>query len=156
VTLRLRAIRPREFPLATDNMLALIDEELGRRGFAGGVIEDLANYPAALPWKGPTPKSGPRKDGRRTGTLGRNWRIVRLERTRARRSVEVANQTPYAVYVEGPPRGGQGQRQTANMRERGWPNITAVARKRWAEHQPIIVRILAQRDPRLRRRPMPR
>jgi hypothetical protein len=42
------------------------------------------------------------------------------------------------------------------MREKGWPNITEVARRRWAEHRPIIVRILAQRDGRLRSRPMPR
>lgn len=151
MALRIVAIRPRSEPFATDPF-ALIDEELGRRGFAGDCIRDLAEYPPFKPWRSRTPKSGPRKGGRRTGTLGKGWRIARIERSANRRSVEVDNGVAYAVHVEGPRRGQRGRRQTAVMRERGWPTVTEVAQRNWRKRQPIIVRILTQGDPRVRNR----
>ena len=39
------------------------------------------------------------------------------------------NNTPYAVHVQGPPDGGKGARQTANMAERGWPNVKDVGQE---------------------------
>jgi hypothetical protein len=167
MALRVRALRPREFPIATSNFAALIDEELGRRGFAGDVISDMSDYPPQQ-ITGQRQSLGRRAGARqakrtvihrgyvRTGQYGRNWRISRIERTRARRSVEVSNLIPYAVYVGGPARGAVGLRQTAVMREKGWSNISEVSRRRWAQHRPLIVRIIAQRDDRLRRTPMPR
>lgn len=79
----------------------------------------LQAYPPAQPWKGPTPMSGLRKGGRRTGTLGRNWKIA----GRTVNSIEIRNTTPYGVHVQGDPKGGRGSRQTPNMAARGWPNI---------------------------------
>lgn len=148
--LRFEAIRPRTLPIAT-NVDDLIDEELGRRGFAGAVVSDLSNYPAAQPWKSRPPTKGPRKGGRRTGTLGRNWRIGRITRQRNRRSIEVVNRTDYAVHVQGPAWGPKNRRQTAEMKSRNWPNVSEVGQARWREFRPIIVRILEARDPRLRR-----
>lgn len=100
--------------------------------FAFEAQRDLQKYPAAQPWKSTPPKSGPRKDGRRTGTLGKNWGITAKTGT----SITVSNHTPYASYVQGPKdKGGREGGQIANMRERGWPNVSDVgeaAKKRAA------------------------
>lgn len=58
---------------------------------------------------------------KRTGTLGRNWKIEEKTAT----SILVVNGTKYAVYVEGPETGpAPGTRQARAMAERGWPSIT--------------------------------
>lgn len=152
--LRLIAIQPSRLPMA-DNTMELVEAQIGALGFARDVINDLANYPPAQPWTSRPPRTGPRAGGRRTGTLGRNWRLpssLRTVRRGTERRVEVVNLTEYAVYVQGPPDGPEGARQTPVMAARNWPNITEVAQRRWAEHEGVVVRIITQQDPRLRRR----
>lgn len=119
------------------NAADLLRRELGAVGFAGDVLGDLANYPAQQP-----------TTYRRTGTLGRGWRI-RGPSGSGRIIVEVSNRTPYAVHVQGPTRGAKGERQTAVMRSKNWPAITTVARNRWRQRRAAIVRILNHQDKRL-------
>lgn len=82
-------------------------------------MRQMQDYPGAQPWKNPPPKSGPRKDGRRTGNYGRNWRV----RNKTKTSREIVNDVPYAVWVGGRT-DGSGPKQTANMAQRGWTSIT--------------------------------
>lgn len=140
--IEVRAIRATDEVIATDNLIALIDEQLGQLNFAGNVIRDMSDYPPQQPTV-----SG----YRRTGTLGRDWRIRRRIRTRNRRGVQVSNLVDYVAYVEGPRRGPVGVRQTREMRRRGWPRIDDVVRRRWdRQTRRDIVTILTQRSPRLR------
>lgn len=85
----------------------------------------LQAYPPAQPWKNP-PKSGIRKGGKRTGDLGKNWRIGRPTQT----YIEVRNNTPYGSYVQGPTdKSGKAGGQTAVMAARGWPSVTDVGKQ---------------------------
>lgn len=90
--------------------------------FGAAAHNYLRIYPPWLPWKNP-PKTGPRAGGKRTGTLGRNWTqsFVRTARGTGSlpsliMSVQVANKTPYASYV-------QGTTQTRVMQARGWSKV---------------------------------
>lgn len=83
----------------------------------------LKEYPAAQPWKGPTPKSGPRAGGRRTGNLGRSWKST----VQSGQSVTVESNVPYASYVQGSPG------QTGNMKARGWKTTKDIAEEAWKE-----------------------
>lgn len=151
--LRLQAVVPKRAPIAS-GIHVLLQQALGPVGFQGAVISDLSDYPAARPWKSRPPRTGPRAGGRRTGTLGRNWR-PRGPRLTARGLVaEAANDTEYGIHVEGPPRGPARRRQTKVMRDRGWPNVTDVGQKQWRRTRPEVVRILTQRDSRLRPPPL--
>ena len=140
-TLAVRAILPRRAPVATTNVFKLVERELGALGFAGDMIRAMADYPAQQP-----------TSYVRTGTLGRGWKINRRIRGRNATSVEVANRVRYAVHVQGPSRGRKGRRQTRVMKRKGWPNITAESKKVWRRHRPGIIRIITQRDPRVRGR----
>jgi len=128
----------------------LLDEALGQTGFAGRALRSLADYPPAKPWKGRTPSRGPRKGGRRTGNLGRNWRLLTPATNRGTRVWGTTNRTRYGIYVQGPQPGVIRQRQTPNMRDRGWPNITRVGRQTWTFYGYRVRRILMQDDPRIR------
>ena len=139
--LAVRAIRIRRPPVATDTVFKLVQRELGLAGFAGDMIRAMANYPAQQP-----------TSYRRTGNLGRGWKIGRRVRSRQTTSIEVLNRVRYAVRVQGPRRGRKGRRQTAAMRQRGWPDITTESKRVWRRHRPGIIRIITQRDPRVRRR----
>lgn len=116
---QLSAILPKNGTRASAG-LAGMRSILDTFGFEGQ--RRLQKYPAAQPWKGPTPKSGLRKGGRRTGTLGRNWKLA----AKSKYSITIQNMTPYGVHVQGPPDGPRGARQTANMAARGWPNVKTV------------------------------
>lgn len=139
--LSVRAIRLRRPPVATDQVFKLVERELGLVGFAGDMIRAMANYPTQQP-----------TSYRRTGNLGRGWKIGRRVRARQTTSVEVLNRVSYAAHVQGPRKGRKGRRQTAVMRRKGWPNITTESKRVWRKHRPGIVRIITQRDPRVRRR----
>ncbi len=140
--------KPKE-PIADPS--ALLEQILGSAGFSGRVNRELATYPPAQPWKSRVPKKGPRKGGRRTGTLGRNWRIY-VEQRRDTWQFGTRNRTAYAIHVEGPVPGEEKRRQTQTMRDRGWPNITRVGRQAWVLYNYRVRRVLMQRDPNLRYR----
>lgn len=146
--MRVVAIRPRGEIIATQNLQKLIDAELGLRGFAGEMIRVMADYPAFIPWTSTPPKSGPRRGGRRTGNLGRGWRMRRT----AALAYEVTNRVPYVGFVQGFRRGRP--RQTAVARSRNWQQIDTETQRVWHRrgYRRNIVRILTQRDPRLDRR----
>lgn len=142
--IRVIAITASDEVIATSNLQSLLDDELGRRNFAGNIIRDMSDYPTQLPTV-----SG----YIRTGDYGRNWRISRRIRTANRRGIEVANRIGYSTYVGGPRRGPVGLRQTREMRRRHWTSIDEAVRRHWTQRsEPRIVRILTQRDLRLRRR----
>ncbi|KKM07536.1 hypothetical protein LCGC14_1732910 [marine sediment metagenome] len=139
----------KEQAIGTANLEALIDVQLAQSGFAGNMIREMADYPAAKPWKGPTPKKGLRKGGRRTGGLGRGWKLSTHKRGRL---IIVDNKVVYGIHVQGPRPGKRGKRQTKVMRDRNWPNITDTTKRVWRAPRRAIIRILQQRDSRIRRR----
>lgn len=146
--LQLVAINPRPKAVIA-NIEQRLDEILGAgAGFAGSSLRDLATYPPARPWKRRPPRKGPRAGGRRTGTLGRNWKL-RVAKPRDQWTWSTLNGTRYAVYVEGPNPGEIRRRQTPAMAARDWPSITSVAEKNWRTARPLVIRVLTQRDPRL-------
>jgi hypothetical protein len=129
--------------MATTAVFKLVERALSQTGFAGDMIRSMADYPGQQ-----RTVSG----YRRTGGLGRGWKIGRRRRGKTVTSIEVLNRVRYAVHVQGPRRGAKGRRQTREMRRRGWPNITTESKRVWRRHRPGIVRIITQRDPRVRRR----
>lgn len=139
MSLRLRAITPRNKPIAT-NVDDLARRVLGQTGFAGDMIREMSDYPQQQP-----------TTYVRTGNLGRNWRLRGPSRIGRSIAVEVFNVTPYALHVEGPRPGRRGRRQTDEMRRRGWPNISSVAQRLAKKHNVELKSIYGQRSPRLRR-----
>lgn len=163
MTIRLVAVKPRRAAMADGQTIVReIDRLLQLTGFAGGMIRQMANYPPQQPPSGAGQSLGRQtgarlrkrapvgpKGYRRTGRLGRNWRMSTRSARGAvasgpsgDRAVEVTNVTDYAVHVEGPRRGAMGARQTREMHRRNWPAIDIEARKEWKKHRPGIVRIL--------------
>jgi hypothetical protein len=142
------AIHPKNEIIATSNLQKLLEAELSLKGFSGAMIREMASYPAAMPWKNPPPKKGPRAGGRRTGDLGTGWR---MERRGALHYLTV-NKVPYVGFVQGFRNGRP--KQTAVMRGRNWQQIDTASDRVWSKrgHRRNIVRILTQRDPRLDRR----
>lgn len=122
---------------AVDNALA---------DFAGAMVEDMARYPPARPWKSRPPKTGPRRGGRRTGKLGRRWRITH----RGRGRVRVVNDVGYAVYVQGPRPGQPGRRQVAVMTRRGWQALNVEVNRIWPRYRKRIEVALGARFQTLR------
>lgn len=119
--MRLEPIIPRH---TTSSKVAALGLRAVLEAFAFEAQRELKTYPPARPWKRP-PTSGIRKGGRRTGTLGKNWRLGR----RGLDSIEVVNNTPYGSYVQGPTgKSGKAGGQTAVMADRGWPSVTNVAK----------------------------
>ncbi len=66
----------------------------------------------------------------RTGDLGRKWQ-TRLKRTGGNLEGELGNPMSYAGYVEGFTEGAKGERQTAVMREKGWPRLDEEFDREW-------------------------
>jgi hypothetical protein len=141
-----------------------IEALLGTAGFAGGMIKRMARYPAQQPPYGAGVSLGRRagartrkgtrvgpKQYRRTGDLGRGWRMTALGRRGDEFYSEVANQIPYGPYVQGKSSGRKGERQTAVMASKGWQSITPEAHDEWARWRPLIVRVLVQTDTRKER-----
>jgi len=135
--LRLLALKPSRRVVAVKGLQTRVDREL--RDFAGDFIRTMATYPAAMPWKGRTPKSGPRRGGRRTGTYGKGWRLGVVMPG----SIEAVNRVEYAVHVGGPKTGAKGKRQAEVMAARHWPNLTEVSDRLWAQHKPAIQRAIS-------------
>lgn len=104
---------------ASGKAAALAAFKSGLGAFTLEFLRQMQDYPDAQPWRVPTPKSGPRAGGRRTGDYGRGWRVS----GRTTYSVTIINNVPYAVWVGGPTE-GDGPKQTANMAGRGWPSMT--------------------------------
>jgi hypothetical protein len=144
--LKLRAITPKhEVMVAPDKASAEIAQILGQAGWAGNMVRRMSDYPEQR-----STVSG----YVRTGTLGRNWRIIGPRFIRGTISVDVVNDVPYSVFVEGPSGRGarRGQRQTAEMARRGWPSVSPVAREE-GERLNVKVRFVFQaRNPSTRRR----
>lgn len=107
--------------------------------FTGELVNVMAKYPPAQPWKRRPPKTGPRAGGRRTGNLGRNWRGKW-----APNYGEVSNPVAYAGHVQGYRSGPKGDRQTANMRSRGWQRVDEEGRRVWRKYERRIKRILTR------------
>lgn len=159
--MRLQVIRPRRLPMPI-NAQQLVEEQLGASGFAGDVLHDLAEYPPQEPAAGERQSLGRRfgnrrpkrayiaRGYRRTGTLGRGWRLRGPKRRGTAILVEVVNRVSYSVHVQGPNPGEPGERQTDDMERRGWASITTVARQRWRERRAAVIRILNNKDQRLR------
>lgn len=145
MTLRFAAITPKLKPIVGDNLLFdLIDGLLRQRGFAGGMVKRMQSYPAAKPWRSRVPTKGPRKGGKRTGALGRGWRMTKTGPGFS----EVSNKVKYTVWVEGP-QSGPGKKQLDGMRVRGWPAIDDEVLREWRIHRPLIIKLLTQVDGRL-------
>src|SRR3972149_10870196 len=124
----LRPILPKKPPVAV-SMIAI---QAGLRAFSLDMVRQMQSYPPITPWKHGFPKSGLRKGGKRTGTLGKNWSYD-LKPGEA----VVANRVPYAGYVEGyKGRGSKGEKQTAVMAARGWFSISDEGKGVWARHGP--------------------
>lgn len=158
MTMRIEAITATRGPIGDPT--AQLEALLGQAGFAGAIIRRMANYPPQGPTYGARQSLGVRagartrkrtyvgrKGYRRTGTLGRNWRLLGVGRSGGYIISTVSNRTPYGVYVEGPEDGDKGRRQTAVMRDKGWPNITAASRAEWARWRPRVVRVLVTPPP---------
>lgn len=95
---------------------------------------DMRKYPAAMPWKNPPPRYGPRAGGRRTGMYGKSWHVSNPSEWVRR----VSNEISYGVYVGGPTDKRPGQ--TAVMRARNWPSVTKVARDQARKHKATLIR----------------
>lgn len=107
----------RRYLRASESYNAILTE------FGALALNYLKTYPPWMPWTSRPPKTGPRAGGKRTGTLGRNWTssFVRTAKGSGTvgsliMSVQVANKTSYASYV-------QGTTQTRVMAARGWPKV---------------------------------
>lgn len=140
MVLSVRALTAKRAPVSADNLTQLIEQYLGATGFAGDMIREMADYPPQQP-----------TSYRRTGTIGRNWRLDGPRRTATAITAGASNKTKYDVYVQGPKDGsGPGRRQTKVMRSKGWKNITDVTKAVWPKHRVRIVRVLTQHDPAVR------
>ncbi len=139
LVLGLRAIPPsgRRRRFDPQRMVTQVDQQLVR--FIGEANRDLATYPPIQPWAHGYPKSGPRKGGRRTGTYGRNWRIMRHQ---TGKSILLANPTSYGWYVGGPLRGPKGRRQARFQTRRGWASVTTAGSRLWPPYAGRITRII--------------
>jgi hypothetical protein len=141
VEVKLIPIKPSRAPVGTKGLARELDAALETE-FARAVIDEMTKYPPVTPWKNGFPKKGPRRGGRRTGRLGRNWRITGRRRAY---SITVENPVDYAIHVEGPRPGRKGRRQTIVFKRRGWPNISTVSKKHWRRTERAVTRIFAKR-----------
>jgi hypothetical protein len=142
--LGLQAIVPKKHAFPDPSQVAtLVPKALMSYGFA--VTRRMAAYPAQMP-----PKNPKRKPYRRTGDYGRYWsapgavRVTGYTLTVVNRVVHKG--VSYGVYVGGPiPGQGAGFRQAAEMRRRGWPSISTVAREEGRTHRPVLNRAILGR-----------
>jgi len=108
--LSVTAIVPKRSPLDTRRIQN--ESALALTAWAGRTLNGIANYPPQAPTV-----SG----YRRTGTLGRNWKMTRASPSRGGLSAEVFNGTSYARWVQ------SRRTQTGEMRRRGWRTIEQIA-----------------------------
>ncbi len=126
---KFRAIKPTK-PIV---QLAVLESHLAAElnSFVTAVEDRMATYP----------RQQPTKSGyRRTGTLMRSWSVVRARMRGGALVAQVgsnANIAPYNELVEG-------ERQTREMRRRGWPRVMDVAKELWPSVEARIRRILAE------------
>lgn len=118
--LQLTAIVPASTQLLnTARIQMAVSRELNE--FSTALISTLAHYPPQEP-----------TSYRRTGDLGRNWRPTWAGPYQVTISNKVNRKgRAYAVFVEGPPTGATGSRQTEVMAKKGWPSINTEAKRLW-------------------------
>lgn len=138
--LGLQAIYPKTKILDPEAMQAQVQAALRAYGLA--VAAKMAQYPAQTTTAG-------RQAYRRTGDLGRYWNAPGAL-TVTSNSVTLVNRVnhngrSYAVYVQGPTKGGVGQSQTSRMRDKGWQSISTVAHDTAQQYQPILNRAIKGR-----------
>lgn len=135
----------------TQQLLAL----MGQAGFAGNLVRRMADYPPQQPaysarqslgrtYGSRAPKRaaiGPRQY-RRTGDLGRGWRVGEFGIVGNDFVASIVNLVSYAGYVQGDPDGPDGARQTEVMRSKGWQNIRDEGLAEWARWRPPIMSVL--------------
>lgn len=140
-----------------ERQMRQVEALLGQAGFVGAMISRMAKYPPQVPPTGQRQSlgraMGALKPKRayinlgyvRTGTLGRNWRPGTIGRVGDDFVAEAVNDTDYAVYVQGPPDGAVGERQTDVMADRGWQNIVDEANAEWPNWRPRVLRVFSTR-----------
>lgn len=134
MVLRIEALPQRRRVVDTAAIATQIDVALVR--FAGSYINAMADYPEQQPTS---------TNYRRTGDLGRDWRITRFNRQADSRQIVVENRISYGVYVQGPRSGPIGGRQTLEMRRRRWQRFDEVARRIYRQQtRPVVLRIFSQ------------
>jgi len=94
---------------------------------------ELQNYP-------------PQRSGRyrRTGELGRRWKVEVPKRRGLDIVGRIGNNKPYAVWVEGPTK-GSGKKQRALFKRLGWPSVTDVGKRQWRVYRPRIRQAMRKR-----------
>lgn len=130
--LGLVAIRPKRFDIVNIDRPAL---ERANRQYALDIGKKMADYPPQRP-----------STYRRTGDYGRGWFAPGSIKASAS-EVTLVNRIPYAVYVGGPKYGGRGkgERQTTDMRKRGWKSISDVARSEKKRYVQLVNKALRGR-----------
>lgn len=131
------AIKPKGFKQPDKRAIAAELERWGAQ-----VERGAKQYPAWMPWKNTPPKTGPRKGGRRTGNLGREWThdIVESGDGPLGRCYNKMGKAPYAPFVQGK------EKQARAMAKRGWRKIDDIAdpitketQKRMAKFGAVVV-----------------
>lgn len=149
MVLRIRAIKAQEFAVGDNRseIERLVAQQLGANGVAGDLIRTMADYPEQLPTKRPYKRKG-------SGGLGGGWRMKQLARHGRTIFSETENRVTYAGRVQGLLKGPKGPNvQTREMKRRNWLSIEDGVRRVWPKHERVLIRILTQRDRRVRRRP---
>lgn len=132
---RFRPIRGRKIQLPR-NVLPQARAELTR--FQREGLSLVSQYP---------PQQQTKSGYRRSGSLLRSWSresgVSGGARRLEARIISSGGIAPYNVYVVGPARGRKGERQTAEMRRRGWPAAPDVLADLWdQEYVPRFQRLL--------------
>lgn len=137
--------------LADPSLARSVDAELS--SFGGEMVRRMAKYPPDIPPIGQRQSLGIRAGNRlpkrafirrgykRTGRLGRNWRI----RGQRPGYIRVGNNVYYSVFVQGPLPGQPGRRQTAVMTRRGWQSITTEVNAAWPKYRDRIAKRITVR-----------
>lgn len=128
--LSLKPIVPKH-PIVDKKVGARVEGEL--KAWGGRVVNRMASYPAQQP-----------TTYRRTGTLGRNWRL-RFGTENGLIFAAAVNATRYAPFVQGPKDGPRGARQTAVMASKGWQSVSTIGRQEWRASSRRIRDLLKQK-----------
>jgi hypothetical protein len=134
MTTVLKAIRPRR--------LQLVDPDHVYSNVSHGLEAYLNSVKKKM--QGDYGRVTPKPNYTRTQRLYRGWEIHMLQPGVG----ELVNNTPYAVYAQGPRSHGQGPgaHQAAAMRRRGWRSITDVARDTKKDYYEIMNRAVKGRS----------
>lgn len=106
----IKAIKPKGFTLPEKQILMSELDRLGRE-----VTGETKQYPPWRPWTSATPKTGPRRGGRRTGKLGDKWGY-KVSSSGDLVILKIKNPVKYAKWV-------QGKKQVGFQKDRGWRTV---------------------------------